>query len=231
MSTRTSAALAGLTLVLLASPAEAQRRILSRPWPTAPAPRTSDAVADAAPIRPAPSERLGVAPVAEAPAPEAIPPTQTLQLFGRTDLRVSLPQGWPEGVADESRLPAYAQYTFTAGAGAFSGAVLRVERVVGLNPAEEQQWRGGQTPYGYHGARPVGALAHAGDVLVAFETAGPGVKGASAFAQRGRTFWAVSVVAPEAIWAARRDEVVALLSLVTIPAGAPVPGVVATPRR
>ena len=226
MSTRL---VAGFTLlVLAAAPAEAQRRILSRPWPAPPPAQTSDAVAETAPVLPAPSEQAPAEPAA-APMPEA-PRGGALQVFGRTDLRVSLPAGWPEGVADEGRLPAYARYTFEAPPGPLAGTTLRVERVAGLNPAEEQQWRGGRTPYGYHGARPIAVLP-AADGALTFETAGSGTHGATTFLQRGRAFWAVSVVAPQAAWQAHRDDVLALVQAVTIPAGEPVPGVVAAPRR
>ena len=229
-----------VALVLLAAvPAEAQatrrptRRIVSRPWSapaaaapaTAPAAQTSDARAAAAPVEARPSGATPAAPAAPAASitatADALP---AVEVFGRTGLRVSLPAGW-SSAADESRLPAYALYTFTsAGAtgrsapGALAGVTLRVEQLTGLNPAEEQGWRTGQTRAGYHGARPVGRAQVPVEALAAVETAGPGTAGATAFVQRGRTFWAVSVQAPAATWRANRAAVVGLMAGVALPA-------------
>ncbi|HEX8299113.1 MAG TPA: hypothetical protein VF594_08125 [Rubricoccaceae bacterium] len=203
------------------------RRIVSRPWgaPAAPpAAQPSDARAAAAPVEAQTSE----ATPAPAPAPVAAPAaspavaseTATVQVVGQAGLRVTLPPGWSgAGAVDESRLPAYALYTFANTArGALAGVTLRVERVVGLNPAEEQGWRSGQARVGYHGARPVGPIGAPVEALVAVETAGAGTGGATAFVQRGRTFWAVSVQAPAAMWAARREAIVALMASVSLPA-------------
>lgn len=232
----------------LAAPALAQRptrRIVSRPWPSAtaaatPAPTAaaptaagldpetpeasvpSDVRAAAAPVVSAPSDMPVVTATFVSP-PTAAPTAPTrgaLSVFGRTGLRVSLPADWDAAeTADEARLPAYALYTFAnRAAGPLAGVVVRVEQVVGLNPAEQQQWRSGQTRYGYHGTRPTGPLAVAG-ALAAFETAGAGTRGASAFFQRGTAFWTVQVEAPLAVWAARRGGVLALVSGVTLPAG------------
>lgn len=222
-----------LGFVLLCTSAEAQRptrRILSRPWPTAPAAQPSDVRAAEAPVVAEPTEdtpRTGparrTAPVAapEPPVEVAVPAAApALSVFGRTGLRVTLPDGWSEPAAvDESRLPAYALYAFRATSGPLAGATLRVEQVVGLNPAEEQQWRTGRTARGYDGVRPVGP-ATVGGALVAFETAGTGAAGATAFFQRGRTFWAIQVQAPGAVWSARRADVMALFSGVELPAPA-----------
>ncbi len=218
-----------LALTALSASVEAQRlptrRIVSRGWPaaaaTAPAPQPSDARADAAPVVAQTSD----ATPAPAPEPAAVPApaaAPTLHVFGRTGLRVTLPAGWDgPAVADESRLPAAALYTFTSAApGPLAGTTLRVDQVVGLNPAEEQQWRSGQTRVGYHGARPVGPASVPVEALVAFEIAGTGTGGAVAFLQRGRTFWAVSVQAPTALWQARRADVLALMAATSIPATA-----------
>ncbi len=223
-----------LGLVLLSTSAEAQRptrRILSRPWPTPPAAQPSDVRAAEAPVasaptedtpRTAPTRRTVPAALPDPPVEVAVPApvaaAPALSVFGRTGLRVTLPDGWSEpAVVDESRLPAYALYAFRATSGPLAGATLRVEQVVGLNPAEEQQWRTGRTERGYDGTRPTGP-ASVGGALVAFETAGAGTGGTTAFFQRGRTFWAVQAQAPAAVWAARRADVLALFSGVALPA-------------
>ena len=198
-----------LLIGILADPAGAQvrrlptRRIVSPGWPAAQAPaaQPSDARAEAAPV---PSEPTEATPAAEpaAPAPRA-PARPTSAFYGRTGLRAGLPPGWT-AAGDESRLPAYAVYTFSAPAGTpLAGVTLRAELLTGLNPAEEQGWHTGQARVGYHGARPVGPAQVPVEALVAVETAGPGLAGATAFVQRGRMFWAVSVVAPAATWAGR----------------------------
>lgn len=230
MLVRPAALLAAL--VLLSSPAEAQRparRIVSRGWPSAAAPaaRSSDALADSlAPVAPtATSEATGPLSAApEAPGADARPEAApALSVSGRTDLRVSLPAGWRRSAVDESRLPTYALYAFT---GPLRGVTLRVEQITGLNPLEEQQWRVGQTAHGYHGARPVGTIAVPLQALAAFETAGPGAAGnetggAAAFLQRGRTFWTVSIEAPAPVWRTRRADLVALMAGVSVPDAGP----------
>jgi hypothetical protein len=219
-------------VVLSSTPADAQarrptRRIVSRGWPTAAAARPSDVVADSSAVVSAPSDAPAPSPpVADAPPVEAPIARPALHAFGRTGLRVTLPAGWDGPTAqDEGRLPAYALYTFTSAApGPLAGATLRVEQVTGLNPLDEQRWRVGQTATGYHGTRPVGPAAVPLGALVAFETAGTGTGGgtggAVAFFQRGRTFWAVSVQAPAALWRARRDDVLALMAGVAVPTDA-----------
>lgn len=146
----------------------------------------------------------------------------TLSVSGRTGLRVALPAGWRRSAVDESRLPAYALYAYT---GPLRGVMLRVEQVVGLNPLEEQRWRVGQTATGYNGARPVAAITVPLAALAAFETAGGTAGnetgGATAFLQRGRTFWAVSVEAPAPVWRTRRADLVALMAGVSVPDAVP----------
>lgn len=216
-------------LVLLPLAAEAQRptrRIVSRPWPSTPAARPSDAFADSVGVDPEPTDPFDRAP-APPPAPAAAtvaPPSASQSVYGRTGLRVSLPSGWVQSAIDESRLPTYALYTFS---GPLRGVTLRVEQVVGLNPLEEQQWRVGQTAVGYDGTRPIGTIAVPLDALAAFETAGPDTGGAVAFLQRGRTFWSVSVQAPAPIWRTRKADLVALMQSVTF---ASVPAVRAVGR-
>lgn len=79
----------------------------------------------------------------------------------RTGLQVDLPPEW-EGptLATEDGLPAYASYVFeNANAESdLSGVVLRIDRVVGLDPVRRERWLRGQSEIGYHGARPVSAL-------------------------------------------------------------------------
>ena len=226
-----------LVFALLPASAEAQRptrRILSRPWPAPAAAQTSDARAAEAPVVAEPSEDTPAprtaptprtAPAIQAALPsgmtvQAEPAAPALSVFGRTGLRVTLPPGWDAPPAvDETRLPAYALYAFRAASGPLAGTTLRVEQVVGLNPAEEQQWRTGRTARGYDGTRPVGP-ATVGGALAAFETAGNGTAGVTAFFQRGRTFWSVQAQAPAAVWAARRADVAALMQSVALPAPA-----------
>lgn len=157
-------------------------------------------------------------PLTPEPAPPP-PPTPSLHVFGRTGLRVTLPAGWDGPArADEGRLPRLAVYTFENTApGPFAGMVLRVEQVVGLHAMDQERWRRGQMPNGYHGARPVGPIDSGLPALIALETARPGRGGAVAFLQRGQTYWALSVEAPSATWAARRAEVLALFAGVQLP--------------
>ena len=220
------ARLAVLSLLFLSTAAEAQRptrRILSRPWGTPPEAQTTTARATAAPVDTETSESLGddaQAPAAEPVAPGATAPPQPqglLRVYGRTGLRVSLPAGWRQAAADETRLPGYALYAFD---GPVRGTVLRVEQVVGLNPLEEQQWRAGQSHYGYHGMRPVGPAEVPLRALAAFETAGTDTGGATAFVQSGRTFWTVSVEAPTPIWSTRKADVIRAMAAISIPAPA-----------
>ena len=158
------------------------------------------------------------APEAEAPAPEAdaapapAPPSPVAFAASGTGLRATLPPGWATTEADEGRLPAYARYAFAGP----TGTRLIVERVVGLNELARQRWTRGLTPYGYHGLTAVGPAAVPVSGL-GVEVAGPGVGGAVGFVQRGQTFWAVHVQAPEAAWRADRDAVLALVAGVALP--------------
>ena len=153
------------------------------------------------------------------PAPPLPPPSPTLHVFGRTGLRVTLPAGWDgPATADEGRLPRLAVYTFqNAASGPLAGVVLRAEQVIGLNALEQERWKRGQMPYGYHGARPTGPIATGLPALIAMETSRPGAGGAVAFLQRGQTYWALSVEAPVAVWAGRRAEVLALFAGIDLP--------------
>ena len=136
--------------------------------------------------------------------------------FGETGLRVTLPADWTgRGVADESH-GARASYTFANGAaGPLAGAVLYVERAVGLNPVERELWRRGQWASAYGATRPVARAAAPLDGL-AFEVAGGGRGGVVVFVQRGPAFWAVRADAPTSTWAARPDAVAALVAGVEI---------------
>lgn len=166
-------------------------------------------------------DSVAAASVAAAPEAEPTPveveavvaPPQPYRFASATSaLAVTLPPGWTGTAVDEGRLPAYARYAFADGA----GTALVVERVVGLNELDRQRWQRGLTPYGYHGLSPVGPASVPLPGL-GIEVAGGGVAGATVFLQRGLTFWAVHVQAPEAAWAARRDAVLGLLAGVSVP--------------
>ena len=119
-----------------------------------------------------------------------------------TDLVIQLPAGW-EGAqsVSETTLPARATYRFEATAPGLAGAVVIVERVIGLNPLAQERFRRGQVAFGYHGLRPTALLA--GEEMVFGSGAGLAVSGGDRigrvyFVQRGRVFWAVHLAAPEA---------------------------------
>ncbi|MEM6288726.1 MAG: hypothetical protein AAF845_16430 [Bacteroidota bacterium] len=157
--------------------------------------------------------------VVEVTEKEAAPPPPTRYASEATGFAITLPAGWtgPSSVT-ETDLPAYAHYTFSGAASgsALAGVTLHVERIVGLNALDQQRWTRGLTPYGYHGLEPVGPAS----VPVAglgIELSGGGQAGAVAFVQRGQTFWAVHVQAPEAAWASRRTEILSVLSAVDLP--------------
>lgn len=137
--------------------------------------------------------------------------------FPATDLRVTLPAGWA-GAHAAADAEQYAFYTFTNenAAHPLAGTVLRIERVQGLNQLLRERWQRGQTSYGYHGARPTGPLA-APLPGTALELRGAGTAGAVVFFQRGVASWAVQIEAPAAVWAASRDEVLAVLTGVAVP--------------
>lgn len=153
--------------------------------------------------------------VAAEPEVTEAPPRPFQYGSAASSLTVTLPAGWDGPVSvDEGRMPAYAIYTFE-GTGALRATVV-VERVVGLNPLDQQRWQGGQTAYGYHGLTSVGP-ASAPLPGLGIELTGPGVAGVVVFVQRGQTFWAVHVQAPEAVWRSQRDAVLGLLTGVVLP--------------
>ena len=160
----------------------------------------------------------GVVPeIVEVPAEAAAAPQ--VHLFGQTGLRVTLPPGWEGPVsALEAGLPDYAEYTFRNAAPGhpLEGAVLRVERISGLNALFRERFRRGQTTYGYHGAMPVGPAATPGSGF-GVEVEGYGVGGATAFAEGRSGMWALSVQAPAAVWASRPGDVLAVLAGVRRP--------------
>lgn len=124
----------------------------------------------------------------------------------RSGLAVSLPSGWagPEAV-DESGLPGLASYRFEnrSDSSALRGAVLHVERLTGLNPVMRERWQQGRVPYGYHGARPVAAVAAVPlPGAVGFRTEREGQEGEVYFLARGPVHWAIQIEAPEAVFAA-----------------------------
>ena len=144
-----------------------------------------------------------------------LPHTEAL---GTTGAAVTLPGSWTGPVTlVEDELPDYALYTArnVNPASPLHGAVLRVERVTGLNALYRERWTKGQTTYGYHGASPVGpATVPEG---LGLEIEGPGTGGAVAFTQRGATLWAVAVEVPAATWATHRAEALAILAGVRLP--------------
>lgn len=130
-------------------------------------------------------------------------------------LVVTLPEDWSgTETVDEGELPALASYRFENRnpESPLRGAVLHVERVTGLNPMMRERWAQGRVSYGYHGARPVAALASVPlPGAVGFRAEREGRLGAVLFVARGPVFWAVQVEAPEDVFAAHE---VALLDLV-----------------
>ncbi|MAQ92370.1 MAG: hypothetical protein CMM84_02395 [Rhodothermaceae bacterium] len=146
------------------------------------------------------------------PEPTAAPLTPTLHVVGTAGVTMLLPAGWDGPVsAVETEDPGYALYSARNDAPdhLLAGAVLRVERITGLNPLLRERFTRGQTSYGYHGTAPVGPAAVPDGLGI--EVAGPGTGGAVAFITRGPILWAVSVQAPATTWAAHRAEVMGLL--------------------
>lgn len=146
------------------------------------------------------------------PEPTAAPLTPTLHVVGTAGVTMLLPAGWDGPVsAVETENPGYALYSARNDAPdhLLAGAVLRVERITGLNPLLRERFTRGQTGYGYHGTTPVGPAAVPDGLGI--EVAGPGTGGAVAFITRGPILWAVSVQAPATTWTAHRAEVMGLL--------------------
>ena len=146
------------------------------------------------------------------PEPTAAPLTPTLHVVGTAGVTMLLPAGWDGPVsAVETEDPGYALYSARNDAPdhLLAGAVLRVERITGLNPLLRERFTRGQTSYGYHGTTPVGPAAVPDGLGI--EVAGPGTGGAVAFITRGPILWAVSVQAPATTWTAHRAEVMGLL--------------------
>ena len=168
---------------------------------------------------PAAADSVVAVPAGPAPGPVTLPaPQPTVHAFGATGLRVTLPAGWNGPTEALDADPAYAAYAFRNAlpGNSLSGAVLRVERVLGLNQLLRERWQRGQTSYGYHGTRPVGPIVSPLPGL-GLEVAGAGTGGVVVFLQRGPASWAVQIEVPEAVWATRRAEVLAVLADVTIP--------------
>ena len=139
-------------------------------------------------------------------------------------LTVTLPAGWDGPVtAQEAAFPGYALYTFdNAGDHAVPGARLRIERIGTLNPVDAERWRRGQSPYGLHGLQPVapaGAVVLPAGVQAAVALAGGGLRGLTAYARRGTTYWAVQAAVPEAFYTAAPSVLAELLAGVQLPAG------------
>ena len=153
--------------------------------------------------------------LAQAALEQASRPTR--HVFG-SGLTVTLPPGWdgPATALDEG--PARERYTFQNAASGhpLEGAVLRAERVGGLNPLQREQWTRGLTTYGYNGTRPVGPAA-APIAGLALEVEGGGQGGVVVFAQHRGETWTVQVVAPAGVWHQRRADVLAVLGGVALP--------------
>ncbi len=237
-------ALALLPLVasLAAGPASAQTSRRARPAAASPAPTAADsAAADSVAAALALAEQIAeqiAAVEAEQARADSVAAAQKVQAradslttvaatraslptrhaFG-SGLILTLPAGFAAPVADESRLPALARYTAqqTDPARPLFGTVLVVERVVGLNALDRERWRHGQSTYGYPGVRPVGPASTPLPAIVSIATAGTGTRGATAFLQRGQTYWAVAVVAPDAVWQQSAADVLALMTGVGLP--------------
>lgn len=141
-------------------------------------------------------------------------------------LTVTLPGGWDGPVtAQETAFPGYALYTFDNARldRAIPGARLRIERIGTLNPLDAERWRRGQSGYGLHGLRPVApsdaaALPAGTEAAVAVE--GDGLRGVTAYARRGNTYWAVQAAVPQAIYDAAPAVLTDLLSGVQLPSAA-----------
>ena len=154
------------------------------------------------------------------PAPDAVdgaPPEAAPIAYASpaTGLRVVLPAGWAGvGTADEEALPSRATYRWEATSGPLAGAVLVIERAMGLNPLLQERWTRGQVAAGYYGLRPSGPLPPDARQMgpgAAFQIGAAGRSGRAYFAQRGASYWAVHVAAPARVLAARTgllDEVV-----------------------
>ena len=148
---------------------------------------------------------LGGAAPAEAQtatAPEAVVFTSE-----KTGLRVQLPAGWVGSQAvDELELPGRATYRWESTASTMPGAVVVVERAVGLNPLFAERWRRGQVAFGYNGLHPTGQLTEDEMLLgpgAGLEIAAGERVGRVYFVQRGQVFWAVHVSAPVPVIAAQ----------------------------
>ena len=144
------------------------------------------------------------APLLEAPTEvePVLAPRETVYESQHTGLRVILPLGWTGSeIVNEETLPARATYRWEATEGPLAGAVIVVERAVGLNPVLQERWTRGQVSAGYYGLRPTGAVAPEGRVFgtgAAIEIGAGDRAGRAYFTQRGQVFWAVHVAAPAA---------------------------------
>lgn len=175
--------------------------------------------------------RAEAAEATEFAAPDAVAvpdawPTAPVVYATGYGLQVTLPAGWDGPVtAQEVAFPRYALYTFDNARldRAIPGARLRVERIGTLNPLDAERWRRGQSAYGLHGLRPV-APAATGALPAGTESAltvaGDGVRGLTAYARRGTTYWALQAVVPETVYEAAPGALVDLLRGVELPGGA-----------
>lgn len=117
-----------------------------------------------------------------------------------TGFQFMFPDRWdgPSAV-DEEGLPGRAVYRFEATNRDHAGAVLIVERVMGLNPLLEERFRRGQVSFGYHGFQPTAALSDEAMIFgpgAGFEIVAGDRTGRAYFLQRGRALWAIHMAAP-----------------------------------
>jgi hypothetical protein len=141
-------------------------------------------------------------------------PEPVVRVYGRSGLEVTLPDGW-RGIEeiDESRAPFYSVYTFTSRMPGqlLDGTRLRVERLTGLHPMDQERWRTGQIGYGYFDTRPTARADTDLEGSLAFEVTGPKSQGIVAFVRRGQTYWSILVTGPSALWTLDRREIEDLL--------------------
>lgn len=159
------------------------------------------------------AEAQAAAEEADARAAEEAAALPFVYQSARTDLRLVLPAGWDGPIEiDESSLPTYARYQFAnAGTeGGLEGVTVIVERVVLLNPLEQQEWRSGRVRYGYHGLRPTAAVDPqrlSPYALAGFEADNGPTTALIAFARRGTVHWTIHASAPTRTFVTQRGAI------------------------
>lgn len=143
----------------------------------------------------------------------------TVVALPTVDVVVTLPPGWSGSrLASTEGLPRYAAFALQNDVPGhpLAGAVVRAERVAGVEGIERERWMRGQPPYRYHTAGPVGPIAVPGHAY-GVEVAGGGVRGAVVFVRHHEALWAIGVEAPDALWARQRPALLALIGGVRLP--------------